>query len=125
MTDLHRLAPCPDRPNCVSTEATDAKQRMEPIPFSGSAEFATARLGQILGEMAGAEVTHREPGYLHAEFTSAIFRFVDDVDLVVDEAAGVIRYRSASRSGHWDLGANRRRMAEVRRRFLDAGTGSH
>ena len=43
----------------------------------------------------------------------------DDVDLVIDEAAGVIRFRSASRTGHWDLGANRRRMEELRRRFLD------
>ncbi len=119
MTDRHQLAPCPDRPNCVSTEADAESQRMEPIPFEGSAEFATSRLSQVIGEMGGGEVTRREPGYLHAEFTSTVFRFVDDVDLVVDEAAGVIRFRSASRQGHWDLGANRRRMKELRRRFLD------
>ena len=28
----HRLAPCPESPNCVSTEAEDGK-RMEAIPF--------------------------------------------------------------------------------------------
>lgn len=120
MTDRHQLAPCPDRPNCVSTEAEDGSQRMEPIPFDGSTEFVTARLSQVVGQMRGGEVTRREPGYLHAEFTSTVFRFVDDVDLVVDDDAGVIRFRSASRTGHWDLGANRRRMKQLRRRFLEA-----
>ena len=119
MTDTHTLAPCPDRPNCVSTEAEDESQRMEPIPFEGSTEFVTARLSQVIGQMTGGEVTRREPGYLHAEFTSTFLRFVDDVDLVVDKDAGVIRFRSASRTGHWDLGANRRRMKELRRRFLE------
>lgn len=34
--------------------------------------------------------------------------FVDDVDLVVDREAKVVRFRSASRKGHWEMGVNRR-----------------
>jgi len=117
MGDGQRLAPCPDRPNCVSTEAEDAGHRMEPIPFSGSLELAMKRLVEVVEGMPGAEVKLREGGYLHAEFTSGVFGFVDDVDLVIDPAAGVIRFRSASRTGHWDLGANRRRMSSLRRLF--------
>lgn len=118
MATPHPLPPCPDRPNCVSTEPTSAKQRMDPIPFDGSAEFAQARLCRAIEEMPGGSIDRRDPGYVHALFTSRLLGFVDDVDLVIDETAGVIRFRSASRSGHWDLGANRRRMNELRNRFL-------
>jgi uncharacterized protein (DUF1499 family) len=117
MSEAHRLAPCPSRPNCVSTEAEDDAKRMEPIPFSGSGEFAVKRLVEVIEGMAGAKVKKREALYVHAEFTSRVFRFVDDVDLVIDDEARLIRFRSASRQGRWDLGANRRRMNELRRRF--------
>ena len=76
------------------------------------------RLVDVVEAMPGARIRQRESHYLHAEFTSSVFRFVDDVDLVIDEDAHLIRFRSASRQGHWDLGANRRRMNTLRRRFL-------
>jgi uncharacterized protein (DUF1499 family) len=53
--------------------------------------------------------------YLHAEFTSLIFRFVDDVEFVIDNDAKVIHVRSASRLGTSDLGVNRKRVEEIRR----------
>ena len=91
---------------------------MDPIPFSGSGEFVVKRLVEVVEGMAGGKVRHREARYVHAEFTSRVLRFVDDVDLVVDDEAQVVRFRSASRIGRWDLGANRRRMDELRDRFL-------
>ena len=120
MADQPRLAPCPDRPNCVSTEAAEDSRRMEPIPFEGAVELALQRLVDVV-EAMGAKVKRREGNHLHAEFTTSFFRFVDDVDFVVDTNAGEIHFRSASRLGHWDLGTNRRRMKEVRRRFLGEG----
>lgn len=58
-----------------------------------------------------------DAGYLHAEYTSPFLRFVDDLELLVDSNAKVIQVRSASRVGTWDLGANRRRVEGLRRRF--------
>jgi uncharacterized protein (DUF1499 family) len=55
--------------------------------------------------------------YLHAEFATAVFRFIDDVEFYVDETAGVVHFRSASRVGYSDLGVNRRRMEGVREKF--------
>jgi uncharacterized protein (DUF1499 family) len=112
------LAPCPDKPNCVSTEATQGSRRMEPIPFEGEPELALGRLARIVESMPGGEVRRREPGYLHATFTTRLMKYVDDVDLMIDPDARVIRFRSASRIGTWDLGTNRRRMRQIRRRFL-------
>jgi len=42
---------------------------------------------------------------------------VDDVEFRIDEAAGVIHVRSASRKGYWDLGVNRRRVEAIREAF--------
>ena len=55
--------------------------------------------------------------YLRAEITSLVFRFVDDLELLIDQEQGVIHVRSASRVGQYDLGANRRRVEDLQRRF--------
>ena len=53
--------------------------------------------------------------YLHVEFTSRIFRFVDDVEFVFEDETKTIHFRSASRTGYSDFGVNRNRMEEIRR----------
>ena len=56
--------------------------------------------------------------YLKAECTTMVFRFVDDLELLVDTDEEVIHVRSASRIGTWDLGVNRRRVESLRRRLI-------
>ena len=114
-----RLAPCPESPNCVSTEAQAADRRhaIAPLTYAGPAAAALARLRAVVEARPRTEVVAADGGYLHVTFRSLVFRFVDDVQLVVDEATETIRFRSASRVGHSDLGANRRRMERIRRRF--------
>jgi uncharacterized protein (DUF1499 family) len=111
------LAPCPDSPNCVSTQAEDDDHRMAPIPYTGSPEAAKGRLVSIVTSMPRTRVVEETPQYLYVEFRTAIMRFADDVEFYIDEAAGVIHFRSASRLGYSDMGVNRRRMEEVRRAF--------
>ena len=112
-----RLAQCPASPNCVSTQATDAEHRMEPIPFTGSPNEAMQRIKDVVAQMPRTKIVTVKDNYLHAEFRSAIFRFVDDVEFLVDPEAQVVHFRSASRVGHSDLGVNRRRMEEIRAAF--------
>ena len=57
--------------------------------------------------------------FLHVEFTSKVFRFVDDVEFYFDEL-GVIHFRSASRVGYSDMGVNKSRMEEIGRLFIQA-----
>ena len=118
MAPSSRLAPCPRSPNCVSTRADDPRQRMEPIPFQGTPETARETLLAVLGERPRTEIVAAEECYLHAVERSALLRFADDVELEIDAESGQIHFRSASRLGYSDLGANRRRMEEIRRRFL-------
>ena len=115
------LRPCPTKPNCVSSRATDAKHYIDPLRYTGHTPGAIEALRRIIGDAPRAAVVDDRPGYLRAEFTSRLFRFVDDLELLADEAAGVIHVRSASRIGYSDLGANRRRVEWLRKNFSSQG----
>jgi uncharacterized protein (DUF1499 family) len=115
-----RLAPCPDTPNCVCTQAADEAHRIEPLAYDGSAEEAMVRLKAALSTLPRTRVVTETPDYLHAECTSLVFRFVDDVEFLLDRERKVIHFRSASRVGHSDLGVNRRRMEALRQAFAAA-----
>ncbi len=112
-----RLAPCPNKPNCVSSQAEDGEQRVEPLAFTGSPEDVIDRLRRIVVDMPRTRIVSADERYLHAEFRSRIFRFTDDVELLVDPEAGVVHVRSASRTGYSDLGANRKRVEALRSAF--------
>ena len=120
-----RLAPCPRTPNCVSTEAPPgSSKRMDPIPYTGSLDEARARLLRVVRDYPRTRIVSDpslEPHYLKAECRSQIFRFVDDVEFVFNEAAKQIHFRSASRLGRKDFGVNRKRMEEIRAAFERGG----
>jgi uncharacterized protein (DUF1499 family) len=117
-----RLAACPASPNCVCSQETDKPHQIEPLEFGGSAADAIAQLKTIIASSPRAEIIDETDTYLHAEFTSGLFRFTDDVEFLIDEPSGVIHIRSASRSGHSDLGVNRARMEAIRKE-LSGKTG--
>jgi uncharacterized protein (DUF1499 family) len=119
-TDAHRLAACPSSPNCVSSQATDARHRVEPISYTGNAAEAMRRLRGVIEAMPRTRIVNASDRALRAEFTSRLFRFVDDVDCIADPAVGVIQIRSASRIGYSDLGANRSRVEAIRAAFARA-----
>ena len=112
------LAPCPDSPNCVSSKSKDAGHGMPPLPYLKSGEESMNRLVAIVREMRRATIVSATPSYLHVEFRSALFRFVDDVEFVLDDSARLIHFRSASRTGYYDFGVNRSRMKEISDRYL-------
>lgn len=111
------LASCPSSPNCVSTKASDREHGIAPMSYTGSAQEAKKRLLDVILSMKRTKIVTDDGNYLHVEFTSALFRFVDDVEFFIDESSGTIDFRSASRLGYSDLGVNRKRMEEIRRRF--------
>ena len=117
-----RLAPCPKTPNCVSTQAPEgSSKRMDPIPYTVTLAQARQRMLQVLRDHPRTRIVQEEPDYLKAECRSRLFRFVDDVELLFDDAARQIHFRSASRLGRKDFGVNRARMETIRAAFLAAG----
>jgi uncharacterized protein (DUF1499 family) len=112
-----RLAACPNSPNCVSTQATDNQHKIEAIVFDGNPDDALMRLKAVIAAIPRMKIVAQSENYVHAEATSLIFRFRDDVEFLIDRQANVIHFRSASRVGHSDLGANRARMERIRKAF--------
>jgi uncharacterized protein (DUF1499 family) len=115
-----KLLPCPSSPNCVSSQAPDEGHRVVPLAYSGPAQEAWYRLTAIIASLPRTKVIKDSSAYLHVEFTSLIFRFVDDVEFLADDNAKVIHIRSASRLGTSDLGVNRKRVEEIRIRWQKA-----
>jgi uncharacterized protein (DUF1499 family) len=114
------LAPCPNRPNCVSTLAEDKEHHMDPISYSGTKEQARERLIKVMSSMNRSKIMTDNGDYIHAVFTSMIFRFKDDVEFLFDGQNKLINFRSASRLGYSDMGVNRKRMEEIKKRFEES-----
>jgi uncharacterized protein (DUF1499 family) len=114
-----RLATCPNKPNCVSSQTTPSDKRhyIEALTYSDEPAQARVRFERTITGMKHARVVAREANYWRAEFTSRLWRFVDDVEFLFDDDARRIDIRSASRVGYGDFGVNRRRVEEIRRRF--------
>ena len=113
----NHLLPCPESPNCVSTEAgTDRAHFVEPIAFTQLPEDVEQLLLGVLTGMGG-HVVEQKQDYIHAEFTSRIFRFVDDVEIRIDEKHKAVHIRSASRVGYSDFGVNTKRVQQIKRRL--------
>lgn len=113
-----KLAPCPDSPNCVSSQSSDPSHFVHPLSYTNSRLEAKTRLVKIIESMPRTQIISNTDNYIHAEFTSLIFRFVDDVEFLFDDKSKLIHLRSASRVGYSDLGMNRNRIEAIRQRFM-------
>ncbi len=114
-----RLAPPKRTPNCVSSQAdpSDVQHYIEPIAFKGPPAEAMQAAARAIDAMERSRVIHQERAYLYAEFRSRLLGYVDDLELLYDEKAGVFHVRSASRLGRRDYGVNRKRVEALRRRL--------
>lgn len=115
-----KFTPCPDSPNCVSSQSLDRSHAIEPLSYKGTPAEARARLLAVIGGMKRANIVTEQALYIHAEFTSAVFRFVDDAEFYINDAQKVIHVRSAARLGYYDFGVNRQRMETIRQLFNSA-----
>lgn len=109
-----KLAPVPDSPNCVSSMTEKTSSAMDPISVAGLDQPMGKLKDAIAQTFPRSKLVTEEGSYLHYEFTSLIFRFVDDGEFLLDEENGVINFRSSSRVGYSDMGANRKRMDLIR-----------
>jgi|PlaIllAssembly_1097288.scaffolds.fasta_scaffold86454_1 uncharacterized protein (DUF1499 family) len=116
-----QLAPCPVTPNCVSSDATDALHFVAPLQLAVPAPAAWRAARVVVAGLPRAQIVSETPDALHAQCESALFGFVDDLDLQLRPADGIIAVRSASRIGLSDLGANNRRVETLRAALAQQG----
>ena len=115
----HRLAACPASPNCVCSHDQDNSHFVAPLPLLSSPEEEINQLVSIVQQLPRTQIVRQEANYLHVEFRSWLFRFVDDVEFLISEEEDVIHVRSASRVGHSDLGVNRKRIEQIRSMLVE------
>jgi uncharacterized protein (DUF1499 family) len=96
------LAPCPSPAHCARVDWPVADP-----------EAALAALMLVVAATPRTEIVEQRDGYLHATASSALFGFVDDLELYADSTAGVVQARSVSRLGDSDLGVNSKRLAAL------------
>jgi uncharacterized protein (DUF1499 family) len=115
------LAPCPSSPNCVSSDARDPKHNIPPLQLimPPAAAFQIAR--ELVLKLPRTQIVNETTDYLHAECKSAFFGFVDDLELHLRRAEGIIAIRSAARLGYSDFGVNRRRVESLRASLISRG----
>lgn len=113
-----RLAPCPNSPNCVSSQGSNPIHQIAPLTFTTTPEKAIAFLKIIIQSLPRTKIITESEDYLYAEFKSALMGFVDDVEFYLDPNTKVIQVRSSSRLGESDLGVNRQRIETIRAKFI-------
>ncbi len=111
-----RLRPCPNTPNCVCSEDRGRSSFIEPLTFKDSPKHSWESIKSVIRDMGG-NIEQEQDGYIRATFTTTFFRFIDDLELRMDETNKIFQVRSTSRVGHSDMGTNRRRVENLRARF--------
>tara|TARA_R110001592_G_scaffold177076_2_gene417324 strand:- start:135026 stop:135412 length:387 start_codon:yes stop_codon:yes gene_type:complete len=104
-----KLAALAKKPNCVSSQASNASKRVGPSTYSGDLKAQMDKVVNAISGMSGAEIKQKSDNYLYAVFTTRMMRFKDDVEVYLDDESKTLHFRSASRVGYSDLGVNRKR----------------
>jgi uncharacterized protein (DUF1499 family) len=112
-----KLLDCPNSPNCVSSQSTDAEHKIAPLTYTGDPAKALADLKAVIASLPRTKIITAEGNYIYAEFASKLMGYVDDVEFYLNADKGLIEVRSASRLGQSDLGVNRDRIETIRSKF--------
>lgn len=118
---LTRFEPCPETPNCVSSDAADARHAVAPIVLTAPPGQAWAALVTAVTGLPRVGEIEVGESYLRATYRSRLFGFVDDLEVELRADEGILAVRSASRVGSNDLGANRRRVEALRAALVALG----
>ena len=111
------LAICGNKPNCVCSLDNRPNYMILPLDWAGSESMGIEEIESLVNSFPRTKVISKSGNYLHAEFRTSIFGFIDDVEFLVDINAKKIHIRSASRLGYSDMGANRSRMEKLSNQF--------
>ncbi len=93
------LKPCIQTSHCVREELV-AENIEDPL----------SEIQIILENTPRMEIVEIDGDYLHAESTSRIMKYVDDLEVSFDESNNKLIIRSESRVGEGDFGVNQKRV---------------
>ena len=113
----NQLAPCPDRPNCVSSyKNNEDSNYLRAIDYSHDLEPIQEKVKTFFDP--GTTIISEKENYMHCAFKAGIW--TDDVEFVFDTHQNKIHFRSSSRWGYGDMDANKKRMNRIREKIQKA-----
>lgn len=113
------LSPCPSSPNCVITTEDGGGKKMATLPFKATRAQTKQALEDVINATPRTSIETSTETYLHAVFTTKLMKFKDDVEFILDPELRVVHFRSASRVGHSDMGANKKRMTAFTKAYSE------
>jgi len=112
-----KLATLSNKANCVSTQTTMGKKKVIPLPFKENLTNSRAEILNIIKSFPNTNIIEMKDDYLYVVFTSSTMKYNDDVEFYFDINDKVIHFRSASRGGYSDMGANRKRYNIIKNMY--------
>ncbi len=113
-----QLQSCPDGPRCVNSLATNPQHSIAAFQVPPGLSDPVDEMAAIILNLPRTEIITQSENYLHASFRSAVFGFVDDLEILQDEER--LQVRSVSRVGRGDMGVNRKRVDELHEAWRQA-----
>lgn len=101
------------KPNCVSTQTAYDDKRVEPLAFKDSLEASKAAIKKAFDSYGDIEIKEETDTYIYAVATTGTMKYHDDIEICLDQEAGVVHFRSASRAGYSDMGLNKTRFDAI------------
>ena len=82
-------------------------------PLASDRDTAWRSVLEVVMRLPRVRVIDAVDGRVRVECLSRVWRFVDDLEVWIDDASRALHLSSSARVGGWDLGVNRRRVERV------------
>ena len=102
------LKPCVEISHCV-IEEWDVSNIIEPV----------SEVKKIIINTSRTEIVEADGNYIHAEVTSRIMKYIDDLELNYIPEKKTLIVRSESRVGEGDFGVNQKRIDRLKVELLN------
>ena len=124
-----RLAPCPPRRDCVSTQDQDPQRYIAPLTYTSTRDQARTDLIAAVNSAGPGNIVSSHRNYLRvayptsdrtdraSEYYYQPANAVDEVEFYLVPGTHMIEMRSIARLGLLDIGANRARLERLRAVF--------
>jgi len=84
-----------------------------------NANDSFTELIDLLDNTPRIKIINIKEDYLHALATSRVMKYVDDIEIEKFEEGNILKVKSKSRTGFYDLGVNKRRINTLHFRLID------
>lgn len=115
------LCQCLPLPDCVSSDSWVPYNHIAPFELAVPSDKAWDAIREAVSTMPRTQIVEERPGYIHAECRSLVFRFVDNLELLLDPGTGIVSVRSSSVLGLFDFGVNYWRVRNLRHMLAEKG----